>query len=70
MAYTESDLTAIKRAIASGRRRVTFGDRTVEYHSMSELIDAKNLIESELLTAEAATVSGNGRLRKIKTTGF
>lgn len=48
MAWTQADLDAINKAIASGAKRVTFSDHTVEYHSMDDMLKAKNLIESEL----------------------
>lgn len=56
MAYTQSDLDAIDRAIATGERVVRFssptGDRTVEFRSINELKTARDLIKSELVAAE------------------
>ena len=37
MAYTEVQLQALETALAKGERRVTFGDKTVEYRSVEEL---------------------------------
>lgn len=37
MAYTEAQLQALETALAKGERRVTFGDKTVEYRSIEEL---------------------------------
>ena len=37
LAYTEAHLTALKQALATGERRVSFGDRSVEYRSIDEL---------------------------------
>ena len=37
MAYTEDQLTALETALAKGEKRVTFGDKTVEYRSVEEL---------------------------------
>ncbi|QRY77537.1 hypothetical protein JVX91_18255 [Pseudomonas sp. PDNC002] len=52
MAYTQSDLDAIDRAIATGERSVRFssptGDRTVEFRSITELKAARDLIKAEL----------------------
>lgn len=42
MAHTPQDLAALNRAIASGERRVRFGDQEVEYRSTAELIAARN----------------------------
>ena len=43
-----ADLIKIKSAIASGAMRVEYNDRTVVYKSLSELKQAKQLIENEL----------------------
>ena len=37
MAYTQDQLSALESALAKGERRVTFGDKTVEYRSVEEL---------------------------------
>ncbi|MFJ3259854.1 phage head-tail joining protein [Pseudomonas sp. NPDC086581] len=56
MAYTQSDLDAVDRAIATGERTVRFssptGDRTVEYRSINELKTARDLIKAELAAAD------------------
>jgi hypothetical protein len=41
MALTQTDLDALDAAIASGERRVTVDGRTVEYHSLAELLQAR-----------------------------
>ena len=33
MAYTEAQLTALETALAKGEKRVSFGDKTVEYRT-------------------------------------
>ena len=38
MAWTQQQLDAIEGAIASGELTVRFGDRTVTYRSMDELL--------------------------------
>jgi hypothetical protein len=48
MAWTASDLDAIKAAIGSGVLRVDYSDRTIVYRSMAELLQAKQLIEAEV----------------------
>lgn len=42
--WTEDDLAAIEAAIASGARKVEYNDRTVEYRSIKELKEARDLI--------------------------
>lgn len=55
MAYTQSDLDAVDKAIAQGERVVRYsspsGDRTVEYRSINELKAARDLIKAELAEA-------------------
>ena len=53
MAYTEEQLTALEAALAKGEKRVTFGDKTVEYRSVEELKEAIRTVERGL-SAQAA----------------
>ncbi|HNO14401.1 MAG TPA: hypothetical protein PKM96_09435 [Accumulibacter sp.] len=53
MAYTEDQLTALEAALAKGEKRVTFGDKTVEYRSVEELHEAIRTVERSL-SAQAA----------------
>ena len=53
MAYTEDQLTALEAALAKGEKRVTFGDKTVEYRSVEELKEAIRAVECGL-SAQAA----------------
>jgi hypothetical protein len=57
MAFTSNDLAAIDRAIASGELTIRTNDRTVTYRSMSELLDARTLVATEVakLTAGSHT---------------
>ena len=48
MAYTQSDLDAIEKAIASGERRVRLADKEVEYRSINEMLSARAIITAEL----------------------
>jgi hypothetical protein len=48
MAWTQTDLDAIEKAIASGARRVRFQTHEVEYQSTGDMLRARNLIASEL----------------------
>lgn len=49
MSFTLEQLTAVKQAIASGTLEVEFNGKRVKYRSMSELREAKELIEAELI---------------------
>jgi hypothetical protein len=55
MSYTPEQLAALERALATGEQRVTFGDRTVEYRSIDDLIAAiavvRRGIEEQAITA-------------------
>lgn len=63
MTYTLEQLDALKRALATGERRVTFGDKTVEYRSIDELRAAIRAVESEL-----ARGVGSASKRQIRVT--
>jgi hypothetical protein len=54
MAWTQQQLEAIEAAIASGELTVRFGDRTVTYRSMDELLRARAVI-IEALASDAGT---------------
>ena len=55
MAYTQDQLTGLESALAKGERRVTFGDKTVEYRSVEELRVAMRDVRRGLLEQAAAT---------------
>ena len=46
--YTEAQLQALRDALARGEKRVTLGDKTVEYRSIEELTAAIHEIEVAL----------------------
>lgn len=54
MAYTQTDLARIEKAIAKGERVVWFGDRRVEYRSIDELRKAREDIKRELAGTDTA----------------
>lgn len=56
MAWTQLQLDAIEAAIASGELTVRFGDRTVTYRSMEELLQARAVIK-EALATDAGTAT-------------
>ena len=49
MAYTLADLDVIKKALATGTKKVKLNGREVDYHSVTDMIKAKNIIEAELM---------------------
>ena len=56
MAFVEADLTAVETAIKSGELKVQYQDRMVVYRSISELLRARDVIQSEV-NAPATTKS-------------
>ena len=56
MAYTKEQLFALEAALAKGERRVTFGDKTVEYRTIDELKLAIREVEADL--RDQAVASG------------
>lgn len=55
MAYTETQLQALEAALAKGERRVSFGDKTVEYRSVDELKAAIREVKRGILEQAAST---------------
>ena len=53
--YTEAQLQALRDSLARGEKRVTFGDKTVEYRSVEELKVAIHTVERGLADQAAAT---------------
>ena len=57
MAFQESDLNALDKAIKSGKRRIRYADGTeAEYHSLKDMIAARALIKSEIAAATGTPV--------------
>lgn len=48
MAWTESELDALRRAYAAGTTRVSYDGRSVEYGSAADLLGRIRLIEGEM----------------------
>lgn len=55
--WTEADLAAVRKAISSGTRAVTFADgRKTEYQTLDQLIAAEKVINTALkMQADAAS---------------
>ncbi len=66
MAYTHDQLTALESALARGERRVTFGDKTVEYRSVEELRLAMREVRRGLLEQANATGMWPSAPRQIR----
>ncbi len=66
MAYTQDQLTALESALAKGERRVSFGDKTVEYRSVEELRQAMRDVRRGLMEQSAATGLWPGAPRQIR----
>lgn len=63
MAVTQLDLDRMNAAIASEERQVTINGQTTIYRSTSDLIKARDDIQTQL-TAAAATAAGTGPKRR------
>ena len=63
MPYSNEQLLALQKALATGEKRVTFGDKTVEYRSIEELREAIREVEAHL-----ARAAGSRRTRQIRVT--
>lgn len=48
MAHGQEQLLALEAALAKGEKRVTFGDKTVEYRSVEELRAAIDAVKRDL----------------------
>lgn len=68
MTYTTTQLEALKRALATGERRVSFGDKTVEYRSVEEIQAAIRTVEGEI--ARNAGASPKRQIRVTTAKGF
>ncbi|TCS71990.1 hypothetical protein EDC61_107128 [Sulfuritortus calidifontis] len=66
MAYTQADLDVLEAALAKGEKRVTFGDKTVEYRSVEELQAAIRQVKRDLFEQAVATGLWPGAPRQIR----
>lgn len=63
MAFTLEQLNAVKSAIASNTLEVEFNGRRMKYRSMGELMQAKDVIEAELIALGIYTPPAAGMVR-------
>ena len=68
MAYTETQLQALEAALAQGERRVSFGDKTVEYRTVEELQAAIREVRKSISQQACATGLWPGPTRQIRVT--
>ena len=68
MAYTQAHLDALEAALVKGEKRVTFGDKTVEYRSVDDLKAAIREVKRGLLQQAAETGLLPGAPRQIRVT--
>lgn len=60
MAYTQTELDALDRAIAQGALSVEYGDKKVTYRSLDDMLRTRQLMRDEL-GLNGATPANNGR---------
>lgn len=68
MAYTAEQLTALESALAKGERRVTLGDKSVEYRTVEELQEAIKEVKRGLYEQAADTGLWPRAPRQIRVT--
>ena len=61
MAFTGTEIDALKAAIAQGALRVRFGEREVTYRSLAEMKEILGMMESEVAGSD-----GRARTRQIR----
>jgi len=66
MAYTQEHLETLQAALAKGEKRVSFGDKTVEYRSVDELKAAIEAVKRDLHAQAVATGLWPGAPRQIR----
>ena len=66
MSFTPTQLEALQAALTQGARRVSFGDKTVEYRSVDELRQAIREVKRGLSEQAAATNLWPGAPRQIR----
>ena len=66
MTYTNAQLKTLRKALATGERRVSFGDKTVEYRSIEELQAAIRTVEAEIARSTGTPVKRQIRVTTTK----
>ena len=68
MVYTQAHLDDLELALLKGARRVSFGDKTVEYRSVDEFKAAIAIVKRDIFEQAAATGLWPGAPRQIRVT--
>ena len=68
MAYTAEQLAALELAVVKGERRVTLGDKSVEYRTVEELQEAIKEVKRGLYEQAADTGLWPRAPRQIRVT--
>jgi hypothetical protein len=68
MAHSQEQLTALETALAKGEKRVTFGDKTVEYRTVEELQSAIDAVKRDLHDQAVASGLWPKAPRQIRVT--
>ena len=68
MSYSTEQLAALEAALAKGEKRVTFGDKIVEYRSVDELLQAIREVERDLFEQTEIRASRQIRITTSKGT--
>jgi hypothetical protein len=61
MTWTQTDIDALKAAIASGQLIVRSADRMVNFRSLSEMRETLAMMEAEVAGSSSALRLGGGR---------
>ena len=73
MSFSQTQLEVLQTALTQGERRVSFGDKTVEYRSVDELRQAIREVKRGLSEQAASTGMWPGapsQIRMTTTKGF
>lgn len=66
--WTEADLQELEKAIASGALSVKYSDKQVNYRTLSEMLQIRNMMREALGIGQANC--GNGRITMITSKGL
>ncbi|HET6456689.1 MAG TPA: hypothetical protein VFI02_19990 [Armatimonadota bacterium] len=55
MAWIQTDIDALETAIKAGVRHVQYGDRSVTYHSLSEMLRLRDVMKQTVTVASGTT---------------
>ena len=64
--WTESELSALRRAYASGTTRVSYDGKTVDYRSVAEIDRAIEALDREIAAAEGRRIVRQVRVTTAK----